>query len=190
MNNMYEYLINSSVKPMQKRADGALEKAKDAVNWVTSPLGAVLAPLFVNTRFGGGHPYRKEWDDYLNRRKDYAERRRQMIGYLTDTAMRPSFATQEDDARKALGLLPKSWAEVYPIVPNPEPKKRSILDKMKELSTKNKGALIGGIGSTAVAAPVAYAMSKENKLRNAILVGALAGVLGTTAGIGYDKYLA
>ena len=53
--------------------------------------------------------------------------------------------------------------------------------------SKYKGTLGGGIGSALAGGGAAAYLSKENKLRNAILVGLLSGILGGGAGYAYDS---
>lgn len=63
----------------------------------------------------------------------------------------------------------------------------SYLDKALDLINQYKGTAIG-IGSALPVAGIAAMASKKNKLRNALLTGAITALLAGGAGLAYDRY--
>ena len=184
MNSMYDYLMHRETGIRKQAAD------KKSLTATYNPLQRLFAKLIDN-------PTRPLQEEVLQNNLKRAQLSKQLTGLITDRAMMGRLKTPADAAREALGMKPFSYAKVKQIVPVSEKghseetaaKGKSLLDQFVDGVNKNKGALIGA-SSSIPAALIAAGVSKENKLRNAALTGLAVGILGTGAGMAYDKFMA
>ena len=190
---MHDYLVEKALQNqgMRKEANAFTTGAK-AVHKGLSWLGGNLSKRVGNKMYTGSLKRALTDDmtledlaevalDKRGRAGEFLMRNAKYIDPAIGTGAAGGIGTGTYFGGKAL-LAPKEAP-----APAPEP---SLMDRVKDFAGQYAGTAAGAFAGVPTAA-IAALMSKDgNRLKNALLYGALASIIGAGAGFAYDKYRA